>query len=484
MKVELEKITSAINKISDMTSGDKIIPGVMLKLSENKLEVCYSDGHKSLIETLPVETEETDKIGSVVVDFQQIYRAISNCQPSGIIKVSDIYFTYKEKVITVSAEQLFDLKDNEGNVTETKKMGKKNMDLVWSEPDSSMKTAVLNRMNYDSIFESDAVADEFDKAELIEALSKTSVEKGKQIYLSTKTQTIFVANQAHLTAVPLSGYEVTQEDMDIIRGELSEKGTLTDEAYAEAINAKKNRMHYAVCVNQAISKALIGVLGKTSADKVYLHTRDKFCNIYIDSEDERVGVWFEMSQASKAHIGTLERYSALQYATYQTTFVRDFLADSIKSALNSTKSEKINFKFIQDDDGIKLVISGGSSAASTSDVYNVLVERALSAEGNSIVDKEFSVSLKVFSDMLSQLKTERIALDFDSSAEGNTCIRLSEIDYAKMSEAYQKARKLTEERCTAQGVAFDASSTPTPSDIRMSLRNEELLTKQYTMLTK
>ncbi len=484
MKVELEKITSAINKISDMTSGDKIIPGVMLSLSENKLDICYSDGHKSLIETLPVETEETDKIGSVVVDFQQIYRAISNCQPSGIIKVSDIYFTYKEKVITISAEQSFDLKDTEGNITGTKKVGKKNMDLVWVEPGSSMKTAVLNRMNYASIFEADAVPDEFDKAELIEALSKTSVEKGKQIYLSTKTQTVFVANQAHLTAVPISGYEVSQEDLDVIRGELSEKGTLTDETYAEAVGARKNRMHYAVCVNQAVSKALIGVLGKTSADKVYLHTKDKFCSIYIDTEDERVGIWFEMSQASKAHIGTLERYSALQYNTYQITFIRDFLADSIKSALNSTKSEKITFKFISDEEGIKLVVSGGSAAASTSDVYNILVESAVFEETNSIIDKEFNISLKVFADMLSQVKTERIALDFNSSIEGNTSIRLSEVDYSKSRELYEKMRQLTQERCTTQGIAFDPSSTPTPADIRMSFRNESLLTKQYTMLTK
>ena len=183
MRVDINKITSTINKISDMTSGDKIIPGVMLNISENKLDVCYADNNKSFIETLDVETNETDMIGaSVVVDFSQIHRAINNCQPSGIIKVSDVYFKYNEKTITISAEQSFELKDSEGNTTENKKMGKKSMDITWVKPDSSMKTAVLSRMNYASIFESDGVPDEFDKDELINALSKTSVEKGRQLY--------------------------------------------------------------------------------------------------------------------------------------------------------------------------------------------------------------------------------------------------------------------------------------------------------------
>jgi len=72
VRVDIDKITSTINKISDMTSGDKIIPGVMLNLSENKLDVCYADNNKSFIETLDVETNETDMIGSsVVVDFSQ-----------------------------------------------------------------------------------------------------------------------------------------------------------------------------------------------------------------------------------------------------------------------------------------------------------------------------------------------------------------------------------------------------------------------------
>ena len=487
MRVEITKITSAINKISDLTSGDKIIPGVMLTLSENKLDVCYSDGNKSFIETLEVETDETDRMGSIVVELKQIQRAVSNCQPSGIIKVSDIYIKYNEKTITVSADQIFERKDAEGNIVDSRKLAKKSMDILWVEPGASMKTSILNRMKYDDIFESDGLADEFDKAELMDALAKTSVEKGKQIYFSVKTQHIFVANQAHLTSVPISGFgELSMEDQDIIRAELSEAGTLTDENFKAAVENRKNRMHYSVCINQAVSKALIGVLGKTNADKVYLHTKDKACNIYIDSEDERVGIWFEMAQASKIHLGTLERYSALQYTTHQLTFIREFLADSVKSALNSSNGDKTAFKFIAEEDGLKLVIACGSASASISDTYKILVDDAKYTEENSIVDKTFNVSLKVFSDMLAQLKTTNVALDFECSADGSASIRLAEIDEEKMMSAYNKMRDETAKRVGQSREVIDDMSNPvaTPLDIRMSFRSDSLGTKQYTMLAK
>lgn len=476
MRVDITKITSAINKISDLTSGDKIIPGVMLTLDTNKLDVCYSDGHKSLIETLEVETNETDKMGSVVVDFEQIRRAISNCQPSGIIKVSDVYFTYGDKTLVISADQVHENKDENGNVTSAHKLGKKSMSLIWNEPGADMKSAILSRMKYDEIFVSDGTTDEFDRKELIDALSKTSIEKGKQIYFSTKTQTIFVANQAHLTAVPISSLgELSLEDQDILRADLNEKGMFTEENFANAIAERQNRMHYSVCVNQSVAKSIIGILSKTDSEKVYLHCKDKACNIFVDSNDERVGIWFEMAQASKAHIGTLERYNALNYNSYRVTFLREFLADSIKSAINSTKSEKIAFKFEQDEaDGmLKLVIASGSSAASINDVYKVAVETSVDSTSD-LISKTFNVSLKVFADMLGQLKTDRVSLDFECGADGSTCVRLSELDYARLGQEYTNA----------QAKAAQMGAETIPVELKLEALTNSLLTKQYTMLAK
>lgn len=495
MRVSVSKITSAINKINDITSGDKQIPGVMLDLSENLLKVCYSDGHKSFIEHIDVETEETDKIGAVVVDFTQIKRAIDNCQPSGIIKIDEIVFEYKEKVITISADQTFSAFDSEGNEIGSQKMGKKSMDLAWVEPGSDMKSSILLRMKYDDIFESDGVDDEFDKKELLDALGRTSVEKGKQVYLSTKTQTVFVANQAHVTSVPISkGKKLNQEELDTLRAEMVEAGTFTEDAYKEAVNKAENRMHYAVVMTQAIAKSVIGVFGKVSSDKVYLHTKDKFCSIFVDTEDEHIGFWFEMAQASKAHIGSLERYNSLKYQSYQTSFLREFLANNVKSALNVTKSEKVTFEFaVSEETGMpELVIAAGSSAASVSDTYRTALSTMLDPE-NTLMGKKFTVSLKVFSDMLDQLKTDNVTLDFECT-EGATCIRLAELDLAKETEKYNEARNKTKELCVAQGIEFiskedaerdpEKKPTPTPVELRWAYREETLNVKQFTMLAK
>ena len=486
MKANIGDITSAISKISDITSGDKQIPGVMLDISENLLKVCYSDGHKSFTEHIEVETEETDRMGAIAVDFAQIKRAIDNCQPSGIIKVDSINFEIKDKVLTVSAEQLFEHTDDDGNLIDTQKMGKKSMDLLWTEPGSDMKSAILLRMKYDDIFESDATDDEFDKKELIDALSRTSTEKGKQIYLSTKTQTVFVANQAHVTSVPISkGKLLTQEELDTIRANMTEAGTFTEDAYKEEIKKSENRIHYSVTIPQNIAKAIIGVFGKTKSDKLYLHTKEKFCSIFIDTEDEHIGFWFEMPPASKAHIGSLERYNSLGYRSYQVSFLREFLVNNVKSALNATKSEKVAFTFVVNEETqrLELRIASGSAGASISDVYNVAVNTVVDPD-NNITSKQFTISLSVFMAMLEQLKTPHVALDLDCNAEGITCIRLAELDIQKETDKYIEARRKTEELCASQGIPFDPNSTPTPVDLKIGYRLDTLLTKQFTMLAK
>ena len=485
MKVSVSKITSAINKISDITSGDKQVPGVLLDLSENLLKVCYTDGHKSFIEHVEVETEETDRMGGVVVDFAMIKRAVDNCQPSGIIKIDEIVFNYKDKVITISADQNFDAVDGEGNILGTQKMGKKSMDIVWVEPGSDMKSSLLLRMNYEDIFESDGVDDEFDKKEIIDALQRTSVEKGKQVYFSTKTQTVFVANQAHVTSVPVSkGKELSQEDRDILRAEMTEAGTFTEEAYEEAIKKAENRMHYAVVIPQNIAKAIIGVFNKTASDKVYLHTKERFCSIFIDSEDEHIGFWFEMAQASKAHIGSLERYNSLKYQSYQTSFLREFLVNNVKSALNVTKQEKVVFEFAMNNETgmMELVIAAGSSASSVSDSYRTALSTVTDPDG-TLVGRKFTVSLKVFSEMLDQIKSDQVTLDFECN-DAATCIRLAELDFGVESEEYTKAREKTKELCEAQGIEFDANSTPTPVELKWAYRDKTLNVKQFTMLAK
>ena len=482
MKVAVKAITEVVNKISNITSGDKQVPGVLFSLSENQLDVCYSDGHKSYIQRVVVTTEEGDRLGQVVIDFAQLQRAISNCQPYGRVAVDEINIKYNEGTLSISAEQEYVYVENDNEVRQ--KAGTKKMDIPWKEPGADMRASILTRMNYESIFESDTKPDEYKKDELIEALNKASSEKNKIIYFSGKTQSIFVQNQAHLTAIPISKLkELTDEDCDTIRGELTEAGTFTDEAYTKAVNDEMNRIDYSLAINTQNAKAITSVFNGISADTIYVVSKDKFVSMYVDTEDEHVGFWFEMAIASKAHTGAFERYNSLGYKSYQTLFLKDVITNAVESALKATSSEKVSLKFEETEDGKALVVNASSSQKSISDVYNV-VAMEITDPTNDIMSKVFNVSLQVVADMLKQLKTDLVALDFDCGENGVTCIRISEVDNNKRIEARGNARKKTEELCAQQAIPFDPASTPTPVELVLGCRDEMIVAKQFTMLAK
>ena len=495
MRVDISKLTSAMNKVSIFTSDMKIVPGVLLDMSDGLLKICFSDNHKALIEKISMEKEEGDLDGKIVVGYEQLSRAVANCQPSGSIKISNARFSFHENnIMKLSVDQVLEVTDADGNVVDTKKMASRKMDIAYTAPDADMKVAILSRTDYESIFETKKSEDTaiepdiYDKKEFIDALNKTSSEKGRQIYISARTQNVFVSNQAHLTAVPISGYEVTEEEKDEIRAELSENNMYSEENLKAEIGKKANRVHYSITMSQAMAKSIADILSKTSADYVSVYTDNKFCNIFINTETEVVGIWFEMVLASKAHIGAFERYNSLNYDTYQLTFFREFLADMIKSALNVTKSDKTEVKFVPTTtDGattaLDMVIGAGSSASSVSDVYSINPENIV-GDIDGLKGTTLKIALKVVNDMLSQIKTLRVGFDIDIREDGTTCMRISEIDTEQLNSAYARAREATRIQCEQSGISFDPNSTPTPDEIKKQyLRSDAVMkTRQYTIL--
>lgn len=492
MRLDIAKITNVLNKIADLTSGDKNIPGVLLDISENSLKLCYTDGHKAFVEKFDVETEEGDRLGQMVVDFDQIKRAILNCQPSGKIKTKEVVISFDEKTITISADQYYEQMNGEDKSDVV--ISKKQMKVAWFTPDANMKVAILLRMDYNSIFETDSY-DEYDKAELIEALAKTSPEKGKIIYLSAKTQTMFVNNQAHATAVPLSKTdELTEDDKVVLFAEVQEanpglEGEELNAKYTEALENKVKRVNYSVVLSQAHAKALIGILSKVGTNKVQIFTRDKCANIFVDTDEETVGIWLEMPQASKAHTAALDRYNSLGYKTYQMMFMTDFIVDAIKSAITSSKSkgvsDKVKAVFTTDSEGYRVMeFRAGSGAASIDDKYSVRIKDVVDPT-NSLDGKEFTMSLSVMLAIVNQLKTDYTTMDFEIAGDGSVYIRLAELNESEYGKAYLQAREETARLCQQSGVEFNADTTPTPVEIKLGLRTGDILgTRQYTILGK
>lgn len=498
MKIDSYVFKSAIDKVSIMTSGDKVIPGVMFRPIKadgdefiSSMDVCYSDGHKSLIETIPVNGTAGDNETNMVVEYEAISKLIKQMQSTGNIKIGDISVEFIEnQIMRFSATQFLELTDESGAVIDARQLGKKTIDIAWIAPDANMKASILNRMKYDNIFNIEGIADEYTRDELISALGKTSAEKGRNIYISSNVQSAFVANQAHVTCVPISKTEdLNDEQRNVLIAELSEAGTYNAATFEDEVDKRRNRVHQSVVMAQPIAKAIVGILQKCESEKVLLHRSDnKYCNLIIESDNERVGIWFEMPPASKAHIGSLEKYSALEYKSYQVLFLREVLDNNIRSAMESAKNDKNVVQFEQSSlenptVDIDFVIAGTNYGASVVNSYRVNPDNVVDPTGD-IVGKQFHISLKIFSDMLAQLKTDYVALDFNVDASGTTCIRLAEVDTAKFSEEYRKAREMTEKMCKDNGQEFDPTSTPTPVELRLEFRARTLLTKQYTILSR
>ena len=144
MILNIKEITSAVNKISDIVSGERNIPGVMLDIGDNTVSVCYSDGHKAFIEKLDAISEEGDLKTKLVFPYEQLVRAIANCRPSGMIRVSEVHFTVVNNVMRISADQKRMVADGDNEVEV--KTATKTMDIpfVIVEETNDQKAKLLN----------------------------------------------------------------------------------------------------------------------------------------------------------------------------------------------------------------------------------------------------------------------------------------------------------------------------------------------------
>lgn len=481
MYLDIKQITGAINKISDLVSGDKTVPGVLFRLIKDDtskdsgvLQVCYSDGHnKATMEEMSVVLEPTDYIGDVATYYEQLVPAIQGCQPHGKIEVDKLRIEYFPETLKLSVDQIVSYPDVTGENTVREKMGSKHIDIAKVDPLSTPKTKVLTLQKYDDIFKGEQV-DEFEKSNFIDLLSRTSSEKGRLIYFSPKMQKAIVANQAYAVTCDIPKYTIDDAEVQAIKDELAKNG-ITDQASFDAIYKQKtDRLHQSVIISQQMAKSIISMLSKLNSDKIYIERADAFCNIFVDNDEEKFGIWFTMPKGSNLHTNFVEKHANLEYKTYQLTFLKDLLEGAVNQALSTTKSEKIDLKFstqTNDSNGsIEHVVSidGGSSSASTSNQSTFRIDDVVDSLGD-LDTRSLNISLKIISDMLSQLKTEIIAFDVDISENGTTCVRIAEISMPARAEQYDIMRE-------------GLGDAPTPIERKLESRDKTLLVREYTML--
>lgn len=378
MRLTTEELTSAIMKIKGLTEGVKRVPGVLFRKQDGVLNICYSDGKRALIEKIVLDQtlfEDNIPDGEYILNFNQILKIVEMSQPSGGIFTDGLAFSLMEgNRINIQGNKLVELMDMEGNVEE-KVASKIKYTISYSNPGDSMIFGLLTKMDYDSIFN----FEDFDLwtiNELRDTLSRTSTEKGKTIYTSSKTQSAFVSNLAYLIQIP------THECED-----------------------------HGFTVDTILAKAIVDMLGKYPGTSVKVSVNDKYVSLV--AHDDSIGFWFEMPPANRTDLTTLARYSNKKYDEYQTIINRPLLNNIINCALASDNSEKTNITFRMTEEGeLALRILCKSNTSAIND-YNVLVEHYKDNVGD--MDKlEIQVSLKILQDIVSSCNEEYIKLDIET----------------------------------------------------------------------
>ena len=277
-------------------------------IDETEMKIRYADGKKAYSGRIDIEHEEGDINGEIVVDYNNLMSVINKCQPSGIIVVDYINMLFTEaNVIDIVAQQKC-LMDNGTEEGEFRVLAEKRMKLSWNEVNSSLRTAILGRMDYDGIFNAD-VTDTWDIEELQEVFLKCSTEKSRIIYMSPSIQKAFVANLAHTTAVPISQMDVSPMDVEILVDSMTKDGA-TKEQIEKETEKLYNRMKFPATISTTIAKQVCGILSKIGKGvTVYTHADKGYFNIF--TEDEQTGIWFAMSEGSKAQTSQFEKYSSI-----------------------------------------------------------------------------------------------------------------------------------------------------------------------------
>lgn len=469
MQIGLTDITSALSKISALTSGDKQVGGVMLRIREDSLQVCFNDLNKAITEKIPATSEEGDIFKDIVVDFKPLEDTISKCQPTANTVADTLQLSFEDgNILRIQCEKSLKMQAEDGIVLA--KGSSVNQPLKWNEPTANPRLAILTRINYDNLVSFDDDSDAWDAKELGSILSRLVTEKTSICYISPKIKTAFVPNLAYVACIPIS------------------------EDKAVAFSAKSS-----------ITKSLADILGRLKDATVRLTLSQDRQSYKLCTDDGILGIWFQMTKPNSTHINTVSRYRDKLYSTYQFTITKELLVDAVKNTLRSDKGDKIQLKFIGDDSERFLEIISVNSLASTSGKFRLKCAASVTEDGvDETAEVEVPMSTTALNGILDDCTTPYIAFDIQVESDGAKVVRISEIDfmqriqdeldvkYAIQAEAQERLTSNTSENPEEDAALIqlditqkeDAKQIKIPKEKLVEIRKNSLVACHYCMSMK
>jgi len=434
MRVNIKNLTSAMAKVTAFASLGSNAPGVMLDIAKEQgiLKVCFSDGRRAVIESMGVGIEDGDFEGLAVFDYDKLRDLLSVCQPSGGIVTDDLDVKINsDGTVQVKVEKKFVTGEGENKNTKTCSIIKKSMN--WVKPDASIKTSVLYRTDYNSIFDAED-SDEWNVGEFKGILNVLISEKGKVIYISPSSKKAFVRNTAFASKVMFN-----------------------------------SECSHSVAMNTVAATAVYEILGKLDdSDSISVHTIDRK-HLCIYNSEKTIGIMADMVDGLKADMTALKYYEDGSYKDCQFIIKTEVLKNVIKSAADIDKAQRVHMKFEKGADGVGIKISADDNIDTGKNQYTVICEHSIVPD-KGLEGLKIPLSLKVIQDILGKCSTREIGFDI-GVVENGKLIRIAELDIDK------RIKVVTDEcdRLKAAGEEINKK------DVQLNFREKYLMATHYTI---
>lgn len=392
MILSYDDLVGAVTKVKNIASDAKLAPAVLLNFESNILSVCYSDGKNNIIEKIEGELEETDKDIQIVVKMDKMQEILDLCAPGTNLKTAPLKLTIDGvDGFTVDTRKFYEYDAGDGDIQQrdTSTISKT---VKYQKADEELRYQLLSRMNYASIFESESW-DSWDASYLRGLIQKVSKNDAKVCYISAKSKSSFAIN-----------------------------GDKTSLTYADVTEGETFQLTHGFTVSGKVAKYLGDILNKIQDKTVMISTLDtRYCKLITD--DNKLGIQFEMAPASKFDKVTLDRYRNTEYNGYQVVFNRYALLDFIKGVISSDKEDDAILKFSLSEDGLSLETKRGSLTTSKAGL-SILSEGYTDNLGD-IDSKEFTLNFKILNTLVNNCTELFVVMDLVPMPSG-IIIRLSD----------------------------------------------------------
>lgn len=383
---------NCIKPILDM-SNQAALGNVLFHFGEagTTLSLRYNDNKNSIAVNIPVVIEDGDFTQDIVVNYKQLSDVLSLCV-SGQLKVDDFKMTVNPDKHTMRVSCVKKFAYTVGDEVVEKPTSKFEQDINYYEPESSMKYALLTRMDYGQMFNSEGESWSIDTLKTI--LSKLAIEKTKPVSISSQKNIAFVNTFSFASVMPL------------------------------------NNVQTSLIIPYAAAKALITILSKVDKDSIIIGRTedDKFVNI---TDGETIGIQFPMGSVSKIDVSTISAYAENTYSDYKLKFIREAFINIVDAIIATDKSDSHTLKFAENEEG-ELVMTLGSTNTEKSNTYSIVVSGKVDNR-EEVLNLEIPISIKIIKDMLSLC--EQPYVTFYMSKGDRNRLRIGDLDLSRTTGA-------------------------------------------------